>query len=104
MAQPYYHGFRYEKDPGRRVSEDITILKDLRTLAPGSKPNNRLYYYQGNFFLPISLHGGDYGRVKKAIRIFVKDNNELITKDRAHPDYKTRLDLFDEQMKQSETL
>lgn len=74
--------------------DHITLLRDLST--PRSE-NHSLYYYQGNFYYPMTLSGADPGRVKKAIRIFTRENKELIEADRAHPNYKTKIQLFDEQ-------
>jgi hypothetical protein len=74
--------------------EQITILKDVKCQGK----NNCLYYYRGNFFYPIMVDNGDLGRVRKAIRVFTKENKALVEKDRADPKYKTKLELFDEQM------
>ena len=76
--------------------QDITILPRVRT------PTNqfgRLYYYQGNFFKPLAIHSGEVGRVSGAIRNFMRENRDLITRDRAHPEYKTLVELFDNQMR-----
>lgn len=72
-------------------TKDITLLPKLN----GQK--GRLYYYQGNFYHPISLLAP--GPVKRAICEFlaVKENRVLFNSDRASPDYKTELQLFDEQ-------
>lgn len=56
-----------------------------------------LYYYQGNFYHPLDLVGDSVGKVKRGIREFMRDNKELVETDRASPDYKTLLQLFDEQ-------
>ena len=57
---------------------------------------SRLYYYQGNFYMPLMLRGDQVGKVKRAIREFKAANQELIDRDRSHPDYKTLLQIFDE--------
>jgi hypothetical protein len=64
-------------------------------LPGGRRRSDRLYYYQGNFFHPLELGGSQVGLVKGAIRKFERDNAEMIARDRAHPDYKTILELFD---------
>jgi nanoRNase/pAp phosphatase (c-di-AMP/oligoRNAs hydrolase) len=61
------------------------------------KPRACLYYYQGNFFHPIDLPGSCVGLVKGAIRKFMKEKKALVAADRAHPEYKTLVQLFDEQ-------
>lgn len=66
-------------------------------------PKSTLYYYQGNFFHPVELQGIVVGIAKGAIRKFIKDNKEMIANDRAHPDYKTLVDLFDEQYPEIKT-
>lgn len=71
------------------------LLRDLRT--PKTK-GHLLYYYQGNFYYPLELYGPDGGRVKRAIREFTKANACQIQKDRGRPDYKTKLEIFDEDM------
>lgn len=77
--------------------EHTVLLDDVRTTYAGDRARHCLYYYQGNFYAPLDIHGGDIGRVKKAIRQFKKANAEQIAQDRAHPDYKTLLELFDAQ-------
>lgn len=73
--------------------DDITILNlDL-------KPKSRLCYYQGNFYHPLNLPGDMIGIVKRAIRTFIKENKQMVDKDRKHPDYKNVLQIFDAQMK-----
>ena len=65
-------------------------------MAAQDKGDHLLYYYQGNFYMPLTLHGGDLARVKKAIRIFSRENKQLIASDRGHDDYQTTLEIFDE--------
>lgn len=60
-----------------------------------SRGNRRLYYYQGNFFHPIDLTGGEPGLVKRYIREFMRDNNKLVESDRADPAYRTPTQLAD---------
>lgn len=71
--------------------EVITIL-NLDTI-----PRSRLYYYQGNFYHPLDLHGRFIGQVRGAIHKFRKENKSLIEQDRKRPDYKTLVQIFDEQ-------
>lgn len=71
---------------------DVTLLRGLN----GSRCQ-RLYYYRGNFYHPMDLQGAEIGRVRGAIRKFMKANKALIDADRADPGYKTLLTLFDEQ-------
>jgi len=58
---------------------------------------SRLYYFFGNFFQPVDLHKKSLNKVKIAKFQFMRENAELIKKDRAHPEYKTLIELFDEQ-------
>lgn len=68
----------------------------LDTVIAFNSMKGRLYYYQGNFFHPLWLAGCEIGRVKKAIRVFKKEHKTMIDADRAHPEYKTLVELFDE--------
>ena len=79
------------------MRKHITILNDLRTIKDKNweKGVHLLYYYFGNFFHPIELHGSDVGRVKREIRKFKKENKLLIQLDREDPDYMTLPELFD---------
>lgn len=70
---------------------DITIIDRLDT-----EKHSRLYYYQGNFYHPLDLPGKVVGLVRGAIRRFTRENKAMITADRAHPDYRTPVQLFDE--------
>lgn len=77
--------------------DDITLIQGL-TLPNGRlSRSSRLYYYQGNFYAPLQLHGGENHRVLRATREFVKANAERIRRDRAHPSYRTKLQLALEQ-------
>lgn len=71
-------------------STDITILPEVKAIT-GQK--QRLYYYQGNFFGNLNLHGSENGRVKRAIREFTKANEKLIRDDRSSPDYRDLVQL-----------
>lgn len=75
------------------MSPDHIHIMDLPV-----KPRACLYYYQGNFFHQLDLPGNCIGLVRGAIRKFMKANKALVARDRAHPDYKTLIQLFDEQM------
>ncbi len=79
--------------------DDITILPSVRAMAG---PSGRLYYYQGNFYYPFTLHGSEVGRVRKAIRQWRKENTERVARDRADPSYRTIVQLFDEGVTQHE--
>lgn len=76
------------------MTENEIHILDLP--RPGRLPNSRLYYYQGNFFYPFDLMGNEPGRVKKAIRTFMKENGALVASDRADLGYKTLMELCDE--------
>lgn len=76
------------------TENDITILQEVRTMTGGKA---RVYYYQGNIYQPLFLDGCEVGRVKGAIRKFMKENSAMVDSDRASPDYKTLVELFDEQ-------
>ena len=56
-----------------------------------------LYYYQGNFYHPLTLEGCNVGRLRRLCRVFEKENAALVQSDRSHPDYKTRWELATEQ-------
>jgi len=77
---------------------DITILPNLPFQLPNGKiGHSRLYYYQGNFYYPLEgLKGDTIGKVKGAIRKWKKENAALFAANRAHPDYKTLLEIWDE--------
>ncbi len=77
------------------MTGDTTLLKPVYGIT-GQK--GRLYYYQGNFFMPLTLRGDQVGPVKRAIRQFDKANPGRIDRDRTHPDYKSLTRLFDEQL------
>ena len=69
---------------------------DITIMQLDTKPKSRLYYYQGNFYHPIDLQGKLLGTVWGAIRRFTREKKAMITADRAHPDYRTLVQLFDE--------
>lgn len=58
------------------TQEHIDILRIT------SRPKSNLYYYQGNFYYPNDLMGEWVGKVKGAIRKFLKENKALVEKDR----------------------
>ena len=70
----------------------MMVLPRVRTMA---NANGSVYYYFGNIFMPLELHGSEIGRVKGAVRRFLKDNAQLVQKDRAEPDYRTLPQLLD---------
>ncbi len=73
---------------------DITIMHV--TLTNGKK--GRCYYYQGNFYYPLERLGNNMrAKMRIKINVFKHENAALIKADRAHPDYKTLLQIFDEQ-------
>ena len=71
------------------TDQEIELLADLPS-QPG-----RLYYYQGNFFCPLVLHGAAVGQVKRRIRQFHKTHADLIKSDRSSPDYLDLTQLAD---------
>ena len=75
--------------------DDITILDSVLSITGQT---GRVYYYQGNIYQPLFLHGSDVARVKRAVRQFMKEHADRVATDRAHPDYKTLLEIFDEQV------
>ena len=75
------------------MSEDITICN----AAINHVQKSRIYYYQGNVYQPI---GGYKNRkvkeqVERKIKAWMRQNKEMILKDRAHPEYKTLVQLAD---------
>lgn len=78
--------------PATSIDEDITLLSEVRTMT-GQR--GRLYYYKGNFYMPLNLDGAYISKVKVAIRKFKKENKELITKDRESDGYMEILEIFD---------
>lgn len=74
---------------------DSTILQSVRTMT---SQRGRVYYYQGNIYQPMSVHSMEISVVRKAVRQFMKDNRAMVDSDRADPDYKTVVEIFDEQM------
>ena len=72
-------------------------LNDITIMALDTRPRSRLYYYQGNFYYPLEgLKGDMIGKVKGAIRKWKKENAAMFAADRAHLDYKTLVQIFDE--------
>ena len=62
-------------------TEQVILIKGL------------VYYYQGNFFYPLSPKGAEVGQVKRAVREFCKTHDTLIKEDRASPAYRNLLQL-----------
>lgn len=57
-----------------------------------------LYYYAGNFFYPLALANKNLERLMEIkIKQFKKENAELVKADRAHPDYRDKVQLADSQ-------
>lgn len=82
------------------MDDNHELILELSPIFSGRSciaPRAYLYYYQGNFYHPLDLIQDRVGKVKRAIREFIKNNKERIEKDRSHPDYKTLVQLFDEQ-------
>ena len=55
-----------------------------------------LYYFEGNFYHPLDLPIQEARRVKNLIKIFLKKNKELVAEDRATPEYRTLIEIYDE--------
>jgi len=81
------------------MSNHTYSIWEFNILLPNGKFESKtLYYYNGNFY--YSLFGvptNIMGQIRRQIRIFMKINAELVKQDRAHPDYKTKLELATEQ-------
>jgi hypothetical protein len=60
-------------------------------------PRTNLYYYQGNFYHPVDVSGRILGQVRGGIRKFMREHKALFEHDRRQPDYKTLVQLFEEQ-------
>lgn len=72
--------------------DDITILsfrRDIHGIV------GRLYYYQGNFFYPLTLPNFCVGVLERGIREFTKANKKLIEADRKDPKYQSISQLCD---------
>ena len=76
------------------MSTDITLLSPVYSKS-GMK--GRLYYYKGNFFRPIDVHKKFVTKINIAIFKFCKENAEMVERDRADHEYKTLVELCDEQ-------
>ena len=59
----------------------------------------RVYYYQGNFYQPLSPPSQHIGKIRRAIRLFYFKYQKSIEAYREKSSYKTLLELFDEQEK-----
>lgn len=73
---------------------DIEILK-LPKLANGLS-GGRVYYHEGNIFMPLDATSRYPGKIKRAIREFMRDNKDRIIADRGKPGYKNLMELMDE--------
>ena len=71
---------------------DITILKV--PAVKGRQPY-RVYYYQGNIFMPVDVNLKKNDVVRVAVGRFLRANKELVASDRASPDYRTLMELAD---------
>lgn len=71
----------------------MTLSTEEHNILRLDEQKGRLYYFQGNFFHPLELVGGSIGKVKRAIREFKRDNQQLVESDRASPDYRTLVQL-----------
>ncbi len=82
------------------MRQELTIESDTIVILRGVGINLRstVYYYKGNIFKPLSVEGGQVGKIKRAVRDFMKANVHLVAEDRAKPTYKNLVELFDEQM------
>lgn len=49
----------------------------------------RVYYYQGNFYHPLTLQKDEPGRVLRLIREFIKQHKALVENDRKDSAYRT---------------
>ena len=78
------------------TNKDITILTSVLTKK---RMRGRLYYYQGNFYYPLGLIKKDEDRVRRAITNFKIKNRDMIIQDQSHPNYKTILEIHDEQVR-----
>ncbi|PHS13507.1 MAG: hypothetical protein COA78_07145 [Blastopirellula sp.] len=86
------------KDDGfPQWGDDVTLLPDVRA---NTMQKGRLYYYMGNFLMPMNIHGGEIARVRRAINKFCKEFTHEIRRDRDRKDFKTILEWFDEQEKE----
>lgn len=77
---------------GAEQRRTITIARHVRTL---SNAHGSLYYFFGNFFKPLDLHGSEVGFVKREIRKFLKENAAMVKADRTHKDYMTLPQMMD---------
>ena len=57
-----------------------------------------LYYHEGNFYRPLMLPREEAGRVSRLIKIFLTKYKDRVKADRASPEYKTLVELFDIQL------
>jgi hypothetical protein len=71
----------------------MTLSTEEHHILRLSAQKGRLYYFQGNFFHPMDLVGDSIGKVKRGIREFMRDNQQLVDADRSSPDYRTLVQL-----------
>lgn len=77
-----------------RMTETTMLILRFRN---GSQMAS-LYYYNGNFFHPVFLASRELElRVRRLIELFTHKHKAMIKADRAHPDYRTKIELAEEQ-------
>lgn len=69
-------------------NKDITLFRH---------PSFRVYYYQGNFYQPLTPPPEYIGKIRKAIRLFYVKHQQSIDAYRQTSNYKSLVGLFDEQ-------
>lgn len=73
-------------------TKDITILQ----IPPvKGRQGYRVYYYQGNIFMPVDVNLKKNDQVRVAMGRFLRANKELVASDRASPEYRTLMELAD---------
>lgn len=61
----------------------------------------RVYYYQGNIFRPLDLPRKEEKEARQRVKNWIRANRARVDKDRSEPDYRTLVELFDEQQAMS---
>lgn len=79
------------------LSEDDITIGTFRSRFTKGNAGYRVYYYQGNIFIPLETPGADAGKIRGAISRWLEDpkNAARVKRDRAHPDYRTLMELAD---------